>query len=178
MKVLTQGCSCVYRVYESDPTPGILWQNDHVHVHSTWFSDSDSSETDTEELIRQEIARRKEEKQARLEAKKKAALAVEETLTNGHVGEKERVAEGEGVTEKETVTDIEGLENDTTGKTDTLLPQANETVGTETNGSEQVSHEELYSPQKSIMTMSPHRTMKVVPSRWTMLLVGYVMRME
>jgi len=157
------------------PHPGILRQNDHVHAHSTWFSDSDSSETDTEELIRQEIARRKEEKQARLEAKKKTA---EETLANGHVGEKERVAEGEGVTEKETVTDMEGLENDTTGKTDTLSPQANETVGTQTNGSEQISHEELYSPQKSIMTMSPHCTMKVVPSRWTVLLVGYVIRME
>ena len=48
---------------------------------SLLVTDSDSSETDTEELIRQEI-RKKEEKRARLEARKKAdgeATVIDET---------------------------------------------------------------------------------------------------
>ena len=110
-------------------------------------ADTDSSETDTEELVREEIARRKK---ARLE---KAASAAKETRANGNVGEEERV------------NDVEGLETKLPGKAVTFMIQADDTAGTETTSSQQVSHEELYSPQQSIMTTSPQRTMKIVPSR-------------
>lgn len=117
-------------------------------------TDSDSSETDTEELIRQEMIKRKEERRAKLEARKKAegeATVTNEAHVNGSTGEGERAME---------------MEDRAADKTVTLLSHDNHTAVSEAGCSQHVSREELYSPQKSVLAVSPHeQQMKVMPSR-------------
>lgn len=118
------------------------------------ITDSDSSETDTEELVRQEMMRRREERRAKLEAKKKVedkAAATNEAQVSGSTGEGETVME---------------MEDGVVDKTITVLSGASHTAASEASSSQHVSREDLYSPQKSILAISPHEhQMKVMPSR-------------
>lgn len=118
------------------------------------ITDSDSSETDTEELVRQEMMRRREERRAKLEARKKVedkAVATNEAQVSGSTGEGETVME---------------MEDGVVDKTITISSGANHTAASEAISSQHVSREDLYSPQKSILAISPHEhQMKVMPSR-------------
>ena len=118
------------------------------------ITDSDSSETDTEELVRQEMMRRREERKAKLEARKKVedkAVATNEAQVSGSTGEGDLVIE---------------LEDGVVDKTITVSSGTNHTAASEAISSQHVSREDLYSPQKSILAISPHEhQMKVMPSR-------------
>ena len=98
--------------------------------------------------------RRKEERRTKLEARKKVegeAVATNEAQVNGGTGEEETAMEmGDGIADK----------------TITVSSHANHTAVNEASCSQHVSREDLYSPQKSILAISPHdHQMKVMPSR-------------
>ena len=98
--------------------------------------------------------RRREERRAKLEARNKVegkAAATNETQVNGSTGEGETAME---------------MEDGVADKTTTVSSHANHTAANEASYSQHVSREDLYSPQKSILAISPHdHQMKVIPSR-------------
>lgn len=100
------------------------------------------------------MIRRKEERRAKLEARKRAdgeATVTNETQVNGNTGEEERAMEKEGRAADKTVI---------------ISSHDNHTAVNEAGCSQHISREELYSPQKSVLAVSPHdQQMKVVPSR-------------